>query len=440
MTSREVSGRYSKLSVFADDEEEISVLLVEDSLPIRMQIRQFLALVGHVTLIETGTLAEARAILEEQAHTIFCAILDLTLPDASGLDTVETVSAYEVPIIVLTVSVDPYLRQAILDMRVVDYMVKAGVSSIEDVAYLIGRLRQNQRMKVLVVDDSKVFCIYVSRLLEQYRYPIVIAHNGRDALELMDANPDIALILTDYHMPEMNGLELVRKIRSKYRREDIAIIALSEINRPELSSAMLKAGANDFLLKKFQVEEFYCRVVQNTNMVHFVRELRDMANRDYLTRLYNRRYLFKAADALYVDACKGKFKIVVAMVDVDLFKSINDKYGHGAGDEALKQIAKVLRREFSYPDIVARYGGEEFVCVLSFPRNLKEIHRFERLRKSIENISLVWKGEKIPITVSIGVTTTLGKSFSSMIEKADRAVFVAKSEGRNRVKKYNVYM
>lgn len=429
-----LSEKLSRLSLTSDGEESpINVLLVEDSKTVRAQLRQYIALLDNVTLIEAETLADARAVLESRSPELFCAILDLTLPDATGLETVEAVGAYDVPIIVLTGSVDPYLRQAVLDLRVIDYMFKNGPAAIEDVAYLIGRLRQNQTMKVMVVDDSRTFQLHVSRLLAQYRFPILTANNGREALKLLESNPDIALILTDYHMPEMNGLELVRRIRRQHRREDLAIIALSNIDRPELSAAMLKAGANDYLDKKFQGEEFYCRVVQNTNMVRFVRELRDMSNRDYLTRLHNRRFLFHAAEKLYAEARAGKRHLAVAMVDVDRFKRVNDQYGHPAGDEALKRIASVLRRGFSRPNIVARYGGEEFVCVASVDDPMRAADRFDKLRVDIEAIDFDWDGRNIPLTVSIGVATALGSAFSEMIEHADQALFRAKAEGRNRV-------
>lgn len=266
--------KLSRLSLAADSEKPISILVVEDSKTVRRQLRQQISLLENVTVFEAGTLAEARNVLEAQSDDIFCAVLDLTLPDASGLDVVEAVRAYKVPSIVLTGSADPFLRQAVLDLRVIDYMFKTGAMAIEDVAYLIGRLRQNQAMIVLVVDDSKTFRTHVSGLLAQYRFVTMTANNGQEALEVLEKHPDIALVLTDYHMPEMNGLELIRNIRRTHRREDLAIIAMSDLDRPELSAAMLKAGANDFLHKGFQVEEFYCRVVQNTNMVRFVCELR----------------------------------------------------------------------------------------------------------------------------------------------------------------------
>jgi diguanylate cyclase (GGDEF)-like protein len=346
---------------------------------------------------------------------------------------VDLVRGYGVPIIVLTGSVDPSLRQAVVDHTVIDYMFKSGPAAIEDVAYLIGRLRQNQSMKVMVVDDSATFRHYVSALLAQYRFPIITATNGREALEQLEKHPDTAVVLTDCHMPEVDGLEMIRRIRRRFRREDLAIIAMSDNHHPELSAAMLKAGANDFLNKKFQSEEFYCRLVQNSNMVQYVRDLRDMANRDYLTRLHTRRHLFHAAGRLHAEALAAGGHLALAVVDADHFKRINDEFGHDAGDEALKKIAAVLRRGFPAPDIAARYGGEEFVCVTRIEDPDQAAARFDRLRTAIAAIDLEWQGTRIPVTASIGVTTVVGTSLASMIERADHALYRAKAEGRNRV-------
>jgi diguanylate cyclase (GGDEF)-like protein len=430
-TSPAAPTKLSRLSLVTDSEQPINVLLVEDSRTVRRQLRMQISLLDNVTVFEAGTLAEARTVLDAQANTMFCAVLDLTLPDASGLEVIEAVRAYDVPIIVLTGSADPVLRQAVLDLRVIDYMFKTGAAAIEDIAYLIGRLRQNLSMLVLVVDDSRTFLTHITGLLAQYRFTILTANNGREALAVLADHPDIALILTDYHMPELNGLEMIREIRHTHRREDLAIIALSDFLHPELSAAMLKAGANDYLNKRFQVEEFFCRVVQNTNMVRFVRELRDMANRDYLTRLYNRRYLFQAGEPLVAEAKSGAFQLALAMVDADHFKRINDQHGHDAGDEALKRIASVLRRHFAHDGLVARYGGEEFVCLAKIDGDAQAQERFETLRAAIEAIDFQWDGERVPLTVSIGYTTALDTSLEAMIAKADEAVYQAKAGGRN---------
>ena len=203
-----MSGKIARLPWLPCNEDPITVLLVEDSKTVRTQLRQYIGQLENVTLIEAATLAEARTILESRHQSLFCAILDLTLPDADGLEIVDLVRSFEVPIIVLTGSMDPFRRQAVLDLRVIDYMFKSGNAAIEDVAYLIGRLRQNQATKVMIVDDSATYRMHLSGLLRQYRFPIIAASNAQEALNLLEENPDTALILTDYFMPGMNGRDL----------------------------------------------------------------------------------------------------------------------------------------------------------------------------------------------------------------------------------------
>lgn len=427
------SQKLTRLNMESEVVAPITVLLIEDSRTVRAQLREFIGLLDHVDLVEAGTLAEAQTILQRRTTEFFCAIVDLTLPDARGLESVLAVRAHGVPIIVLTGTVDPVIRQMVLAQQVIDYIVKNGISAIEDTAYLVGRLRQNQSMKVIVADDSRTFRTYVGELLARYHFTVHEATDGAVALDLLTAHPDTALLLTDYHMPNLNGLELIRQVRQQHRREDLAIIALSQSGHPDLSAAMLKAGANDYMPKNFLVEEFYCRLVQNANMVHYVRTLQDMANRDYLTRLHNRRHLYQAAERLYAETKRQGDMLAVAMVDADRFKRINDQHGHAAGDEALKCIARVLRRTCLRGDLVARYGGEEFVCAMRVAHREDAWQRFENLRQAIETIELKWEGTPIPITVSIGLTTDFRESFVAMLDLADQAVFHAKAEGRNRI-------
>ena len=427
------SEKITRLALPGIVDKSITVLLVEDSRTVRTQLGHYIGMLNNVTLLEAETLAEAQVILDAQSSTLFCAILDLTLPDASGLQVVDLVRAYQVPIIVLTGSVDPFLRQAVLDLRVIDYMFKGGNAALEDVAYLIGRLRQNETMKVMIVDDSATYRLHLTGLLAQYRFPVLAANNGQEALDLLKQNPDIALIITDYFMPVMNGLEMVKAIRRHRSREDIAIIALSDIHQSELSAAMLKAGANDFLNKGFQAEEFYCRMLQNINVIYLIRQLRNMANCDYLTGLFNRRHFYEVAERLHADATETQQPLAVAMIDADHFKHINDQFGHSTGDLVLKRLSAAIHSELGDSGIVARYGGEEFIWAGLTDDENEVAERFERLRASVEAIRLDNAGATIGITVSIGVSNELTDSLSESIERADKAVYQAKSSGRNRV-------
>ncbi len=409
------------------------VLVVEDSASIRGLLCSYLDAIEAIEPVPCGSLAEARTALGHDGSGFFCAVLDLNLPDAPNGEIVDLVHARDIPVVVLTGTVDRKVRLAMLEREVIDYVVKNNVTEIEHVANIVERLHANAEVDVLVVDDTRLFRRYLSELLKRYRYRIHMAENGRRALEVLRANPKISLVITDYQMPELDGQGLIQEIRRTHRREDLAIIGLSDATQHGLSAMLLKSGANDFLAKPFEVEEFFCRVTQNTDMVRYVRQVRDAANKDFLTKVANRRYLFDQGERLREQALKGRFTLAAALVDADHFKRINDTWGHQVGDLALKSLATTLSQSLGGENLVGRYGGEEFVCLAKLQQPAQAEALFERVRRKVEAIDLSVDGAQVPLSVSIGLTTRLEESFDAMLQRADEGVYRAKAEGRNRV-------
>ena len=409
-----------------------SVLVVDDSKAIRELLCGFLRQIGGLAVETADSLAGAQVLLAAQPERFFCAVLDLDLPDAPDGEAVDAARAHGIPVIVLTGSAEPATRERMMARNVVDYVVKNNSHEIEHVAYLIGRLRENRTTKILVVDDSRSFRLYIVSLLEKYFFQTLEASNGSEALAVLEHNPDITLVITDINMPVMDGYQLITALRQRYRREDLPIIGVSDTSKHEVSAKLLKLGANDFLAKSFVAEEFYCRVTQNVNMVGYIRQVRDSAVRDFLTGAYNRRYLFEVAASLYGNARRGHIHLAALLIDADHFKAVNDTYGHAAGDMVLQALAGGISCELRTSDIVARYGGEEFVCLVV----LKELSDLEivceRVRAAVAALDIEYDRYKIPVTISIGATVALGESFEDMLRAADNGVYQAKAEGRNR--------
>ena len=155
--------------------------------------------------------------------------------------------------------------------------------------------------------------------------------------------------------------------------------------------------------------------------------------RDYLTGVFNRRYLYEAGNQVFQNARRGNISMAIAMIDADNFKSINDKYGHDIGDLVLQTIANSLRKSLRESDIVARFGGEEFVCIATGvePDQIENV--FERVREAVESQRIATEQGTINVTVSIGVCTDLKKTLDDMINVADQAMYTAKQTGRNRI-------
>lgn len=377
--------------------------------------------------------AEARRLLDQYRDGFFVAVLDLNLPDAPDGEIIDLVQPYGIPIVVLTGNEEHASRETMFERGVADYVVKDSLVGIDYVARLVKRMAQNHSTDVLVVDDSRTFRQFVETLLERHGYRVLGAADGREGLEQLQAHPDIRLVITDYNMPRMDGLEMVAEIRKIRSHEEVAIICVSDTRKEGGVARFLKGGASDYLHKPFCIEEFYCRVDQNIDMLRVVRRARDAANRDFLTGLYNRRYFFEHARRLHERARYGELHIVLAMIDADHFKSINDTFGHQAGDDALVELAAVLRDQVEGRGLVARFGGEEFVCVFQPDRKADIALFLEQLRQKIGAIDRRVEGKRLPISVSIGATLQLRGSLDEMLAIADEAVYTAKRQGRNRV-------
>jgi diguanylate cyclase (GGDEF)-like protein len=262
---------------------------------------------------------------------------------------------------------------------------------------------------------------------------VLEAADGQEALAVLDEHPDVRLIITDYNMPNMDGFELVRTIRRDHAKDQLGVIGISGADKVGLSARFIKSGANDFLHKPFLTEEFYTRVTQNIELLEYIVQIKELAEKDYLTRLHNRRYMFSAGPKLMAAQTRRGQGVVAAMLDIDHFKAINDTHGHDAGDAVLRHLAALLSARFRVSDIVARFGGEEF-CVLASDMNPADASGvFEDLRQSIESSPVSYSGKSIRYTVSIGLCTSPLDGLETMIRAADEAMYLSKGDGRNRV-------
>ena len=179
--------------------------------------------------------------------------------------------------------------------------------------------------------------------------------------------------------------------------------------------------------------EIVTRVNANLELLDLFSNIKDMANKDFLTGLYNRRFFFESGNAIYINAKRQNENLAVAMVDIDLFKKINDTYGHDIGDIAIKEVKKILTHHLRKSDLVARFGGEEF-CILLHDISLENIEKlFEKVRVSFENNIIKTNGVEISYTVSIGVYYGLSDSLESLINLSDESLYEAKETGRNKV-------
>jgi diguanylate cyclase (GGDEF)-like protein len=409
------------------------ILVVEDNKTLSKLIAKKLSTALEMEVDVAYTMAEAKLFIKRYKY--FITLLDINLPDAPNGEIVDYSLEKGNRVIVLSANIDKTFRQSILKKNIIDYVNKGGINDIHYIIQTIQRLQKNQKHKVLVVDDSLVFRKHMQNLLENLFFEVITVAHGEEALGMLRAKPDVSLVITDYAMPVMDGLELTVEIRKTYTKDELCILAISSNSDEEITALFLKHGANDFVKKPFSKEEFSCRINNSVEALENIQMITHQANRDFLTGLYNRRYFYTSMDE-YIDEIKESGeKFSVAMIDIDHFKNINDTYGHDIGDQIIISLADILRSATNPRDLVSRFGGEEFCVVLKNVNRYSAEEIFERIRTEVEKFSFhVDKERTLAFTVSIGATFfDEDETLEDTINKADMLLYNAKNGGRNRL-------
>ncbi len=411
-----------------------TVLLVDDSKTVIAKLEHGIkSFVKNVDILIAYSYKEAvKHILQnDQVHL---AVLDLNLPDAKQGDIVDFALGKNIPSIVLTGLMNDDVKKFILEKDILDFFNKQDIKYIEQLTTIIDRSLKNYDTNVLVVDDSATQMSLALDILNGMHIKTQKARNGQKALEILkNSDTKFDLILTDYNMPDMDGMELTLKIRETYKKDQLGIVVLSATEQPDIATDFLKLGANDFIHKPYTKTELITRVNANLELLDLFEQTRDLANKDFMTGSYNRRFFFDSGEAIFDKAKRDNRVLTVAMFDIDKFKSINDTYGHDVGDEAIKEIARLLNENLRGSDLIARFGGEEF-CVLLEEIELDDVKTlFEKVRHAFE-INILKVGDlKISFTVSIGICYGMETTLEEMIKKADEGLYYCKENGRNQV-------
>lgn len=303
-------------------------------------------------------------------------------------------------------------------------------------------------MKVLIVDDDPINRNLLSAMLSSTPHEFIDAADGKTAWGLLQKET-INLVITDWMMPDMDGVELTGRIRKATFPHYIYIILLTARSAQADVIKGLEAGADDYLIKPFDLDELRARVSIANRIIDLERRLREslermqkMATHDSLTDLYNRRALYDIADNELARARRENKPVSLAMIDIDHFKRVNDEYGHNIGDQALRMVARVIADNIRTYDTAGRWGGEEFLLVLPGANKDISMQIAERVRVGVESANIQLPGGKqLRLQSSIGVSTSLPEelpNFDLLVRQADEALYDAKDEGRNRVCIYQV--
>ncbi|NNJ91242.1 MAG: diguanylate cyclase [Gammaproteobacteria bacterium] len=300
-------------------------------------------------------------------------------------------------------------------------------------------------LSILVVDDSTTERRFLSVILGRFGHNILEVSSGTEALDLIIKNDiNIDLILMDVNMPEIDGYQTANQVRNLQTNNGIEwqpIIFLSGRNTPSDIAMGIESGGDDFIIKPVNSITLQAKIHAMSRISNMRKRLMDVqhqlekqAHFDELTGISNRRHFLQLLDKEISRSHRQAIPLSLSFFDIDKFKQVNDTYGHRVGDEVLKRVAHVVSCDLRREDIFGRLGGEEF-CIFLPGQSLEKAKKIvERYRFAIEAVSHESAIGKFNVTASFGISElTKQDSVNSLLEKADRLLYRAKKNGRNRV-------
>lgn len=298
-------------------------------------------------------------------------------------------------------------------------------------------------MRVLIAEDDPVSRKVLESTLRKWGYDVTVTCNGQEAWDELQADDVPKLVVLDWMMPKMSGPEICKNIRSMPDGKYFYILLLTAKGTKENIVNGLDAGADDYVIKPFDSRELRVRISCGQRIVDLQTELiaaRDklqiQATHDGLTQVLNRSAIYDALQREQARSVRENIPMTVIMIDLDHFKAINDNFGHASGDIVLKEVTRRMEANSRKYDLIGRYGGEEFILILPHCDNKDGRRQAERLRKSIADKQFNLGALRVPVTASFGVASTdrvKVNDIDDLVMFADKALYVAKNGGRNRV-------
>ncbi len=302
-------------------------------------------------------------------------------------------------------------------------------------------------MQALVVDDSAVYRKLIGDNLRSWGFGVTLAATGSEAWRILEQPDAPKLVLLDWVLPDLDGIELCKRIRQAGSSGAYVYVILltSKEGRQNMLHAM-EAGADDYLVKPFDELEMKARLLVGKRILDLQEELvsaresmRHAATHDSLTGLLNRGEIIGMLQRELERARREHKPVGVILGDIDHFKNVNDTFGHLFGDEALREIGRRLCGQVRVYDGVGRYGGEEFLVVLPNCDLPGALLRANELRAMVAGTPVVCSDEETLITMSMGVAVSVGDGKSeleALLNQADAGLYAAKDKGRNRVEHF----
>lgn len=290
-------------------------------------------------------------------------------------------------------------------------------------------------LTILVIEDHPDQRDLLAIVLQREGYRVITATNGIEALEKLGTE-NVQIALSDIMMPKMDGFELIKRIRSDPALKNIYLILITARIQEGDRVRGLDLGADDYITKPFSFSELLARIRVGSRVVQYQQHLEYQTQVDSLTGLFNRRAFDKKIQEEFERSKRYHNSLSVLLLDIDNFKTINDTYGHPAGDATLVKISETIREKTRQSDFPARYGGEEFVLILPETDQDSALQVASKVHESIRTIDLGTTSHPFSVTVSIGISSTSARVYGhwqELIDDADKGLYLAKNSGKDRI-------
>jgi diguanylate cyclase (GGDEF)-like protein len=290
-----------------------------------------------------------------------------------------------------------------------------------------------EKHNILIVDDEKSNIDILINLFKKMEndYNIIPATSGKIALKAVEKR-EIDLILLDIMMPEMDGYEVCKILKSKNSTKDIPVLFITSSTDDDSIIKAYNIGASDYVTKPFKPIELLARVKINLQLKKTIEKLEYFAYYDVMTNVFNRRKFFDIATAKFDT---NKTNLYAVMIDIDKFKSINDTHGHHIGDKVIKMVAKIIQSLIEDSMLFGRLGGEEFAILIDSKSKDDVFDFVDKIRQKIQSVEIsIDEDTSISCTISNGISKydSSMKTIDHLLQKADEALYEAKDSGRNK--------
>ena len=447
-------------------------VLVVDDIPANVKLLEARLSAEYFDVVTAMNGIDALAICERAECDIV--LLDVMMPDMDGFEVCRRLKSnpltHHLPVVMVTALDQPSDRVRGLDSGADDFLTKP----VSDVA-LIARVRSLSRLKmmtdelrmravtsreiglesperdavadkgkggkILIVDDRRAAAERMQAMLADEQTADIQADPNEALFHAAEGGYD--LLIVSLALENFDGLRLCSQLRSLDRTRNVPILAIADADNNTRLVRGLEIGVNDYLTRPIDKNELMARVRTQVRKKRYTERLRDnvqqsieMAITDALTGLYNRRYMESHAGTLVEQASARGKPLAVLVLDIDYFKSINDSWGHDAGDDVLREFSIRIKKSIRGIDLACRYGGEEFVVIMPETDMAVATMVAERLRRRIasEPFPIQQGARSIEVTISIGIAALArNEDAATVLKRADQALYRAKRNGRNRV-------